>query len=67
MSVLTNEASPAPLQRKTNSVHLEAKDIQPQKEVVATMSSKTIAALPQMGSSPDVIIEEIIEENLESE
>ncbi|XP_070433853.1 RING finger protein 17 isoform X2 [Equus przewalskii] len=66
MSVLTNEASPAPLQRKTNSVRLEAKDIQPQKEVVATMSSKTIAALPQMGSSPDVIIEEIIEENLET-
>ncbi|EGW11527.1 Poly [ADP-ribose] polymerase 4 [Cricetulus griseus] len=28
-------------------------------------SPKTIAVLPQLGSSPDVIIEEIIEENLE--
>lgn len=31
------------------------------------MSPKTIAVLPQLGSSPDVIIEEIIEENLECE
>ena len=47
---------------------LEA-DSQPQKEVVAATLPKTIAALPQVGSSPDVIIEEIIEEeeNLESE
>ncbi|KAF5916304.1 hypothetical protein HPG69_017538 [Diceros bicornis minor] len=66
LPVLTNEAPPTPLQRKTNYVRLEAKNTQPQKEVVATMSSKTIAALPQVGSSPDVIIEEIIEENLES-
>nr|XP_017512412.2 RING finger protein 17 isoform X1 [Manis javanica]XP_017512413.2 RING finger protein 17 isoform X1 [Manis javanica] len=65
MSVLTNEAPAPPLQLETNKVHLETEDFQPQKEVVAA-SPKTIAALPQMGSSPDVIIEEIIEENLES-
>ncbi|XP_049723060.1 RING finger protein 17 [Elephas maximus indicus] len=62
ISVLTNEASPTTLQCETNDVHLEAKNFQAKKEVV----TKTIAALPQVGSSPDVIIEEIIEENLES-
>jgi tudor domain-containing protein 1/4/6/7 len=41
--------------------------VEPQKEMVTVMSPKTIAVLPQMGSSPDVIIEEIIEENLECE
>ncbi|KAM6178181.1 RING finger protein 17 [Rhynchocyon petersi] len=61
VSVLTNEASLAPLHGKTK-MHLEAKNFQSKKEVV----TKTIAALPQMGSSPDVIIEEIIEENVES-
>lgn len=66
MSVVTNEAPPPPLQPETNDVHLEAKIFQPQKDVVATASSKTIAVLPQMGSSPDVIIEEIIEDNMES-
>ncbi|XP_036155889.1 RING finger protein 17 isoform X1 [Myotis myotis] len=66
MPVLTNEPLPPPLQPETDGVHLEAKNFQPQKEVVATTSPKSIAALPQMGSSPDVIIEEIIEENLES-
>ncbi|XP_045422968.1 RING finger protein 17 [Lemur catta] len=66
MSVLTGEAPLPPLQPETNNVHLEAKSFQSQKEVVAMMSSKTIAVLPQMGSSPDVIIEEIIEESLES-
>lgn len=67
MPVLTNEPLPPPLQPEIDDVHLEAKNFQkPQKEVVAT-SPKSIAALPQMGSSPDVIIEEIIEENLESE
>ncbi|XP_006879615.1 PREDICTED: RING finger protein 17 [Elephantulus edwardii] len=57
---LTNEAPQTSLHHDT-SVHLEAKSCLPKKEV-----TKTIAALPQMGSSPDVIIEEIIEENLES-
>ncbi|EPQ16272.1 RING finger protein 17 [Myotis brandtii] len=66
MPVLTNEPLPPPLQPETDDVHLEAKNFQPQKEVVATTSPKSIAALPQMGSSPDVIIEEIIEENLET-
>uniref|UniRef100_A0A2K5Y9I8 RING finger protein 17 n=1 Tax=Mandrillus leucophaeus TaxID=9568 RepID=A0A2K5Y9I8_MANLE len=66
MSVVTNEAPPPPLQPETNDVHLEAKIFQPQKDVVATASSKTIAVLPQMGSSPDVIIEEIIEDNMET-
>ncbi|XP_032352432.1 RING finger protein 17 isoform X2 [Camelus ferus] len=66
ISVLTNEAPPTPLRWETNNVHLESKNFQPQKDVVATTSPKTTAALPQMGSSPDVIIEEIIEENLET-
>uniref|UniRef100_A0A2K6NMR3 RING finger protein 17 n=1 Tax=Rhinopithecus roxellana TaxID=61622 RepID=A0A2K6NMR3_RHIRO len=66
MSVVTNEAPPPPLQPETNDVHLEAKIFQPQKDVVATASPKTIAVLPQMGSSPDVIIEEIIEDNMET-
>ncbi|XP_072813813.1 RING finger protein 17-like isoform X2 [Vicugna pacos] len=66
ISVLTNEAPPTTLRWETNNVHLEAKNFQPQKEIVATTSPKTTAALPQMGSSPDVIIEEIIEENLET-
>ncbi|XP_057563202.1 RING finger protein 17 [Hippopotamus amphibius kiboko] len=65
ISILTTEAPPTPLQWETNDVHLEAKNFQPQKEIVAT-PSKTIAALPQVASSPDVIIEEIIEENLET-
>nr|XP_054385436.1 RING finger protein 17 isoform X7 [Pongo abelii] len=65
MSVLTNEAPPPPLQPETNDIHLEAKNFQPQKDV-ATASPKTIAVLPQMGSSPDVIIEEIIEDNMET-
>lgn len=65
--MLTNEAPPPPLQLEAKDVHLEVKNFQPPKEVAATTSSKTVAALPQMGSSPDVIIEEIIEENLESE
>ncbi|XP_008566525.1 PREDICTED: RING finger protein 17, partial [Galeopterus variegatus] len=64
VSVLTSEAPP--LQLETNDVHLEGKNFQPQKEVVATTSPKTIAVLPEMGFSPDVIIEEIIEENLET-
>ncbi|GAB5566198.1 tudor domain-containing protein 1 isoform X4 [Prionailurus iriomotensis] len=66
VSFLNNEAPPCSLQWETNDVHLEAEDFQPQKEVVATPSPKTITILPQMGSSPDVIIEEIIEENLET-
>ncbi|XP_053419760.1 RING finger protein 17 isoform X1 [Nycticebus coucang] len=66
MSVSTNETPPPPLQQETGDVHLEAKNFQPEKEVVAMASPKTIAVFPQMGSSPDVIIEEIIEENLES-
>ncbi|XP_058293742.1 RING finger protein 17 isoform X5 [Hylobates moloch] len=67
MSVLTSEAPPPPLQPETNDIHLEAKNFQPQKDVVATASPKTIAVLPQMGSSPDVIIEEIIEDNMEND
>lgn len=66
VSVLTNEAPPTPLQPETSDMYLEAKNIQPQTEVVLT-SPKTIAILPKVGSSPDVIIEEIIEENTESE
>uniref|UniRef100_A0A8C6CTX3 Ring finger protein 17 n=1 Tax=Moschus moschiferus TaxID=68415 RepID=A0A8C6CTX3_MOSMO len=65
ISILTNEAPLTSSQWETNDMHLEA-DFQPQKEVVAATLPKTIAALPQVGSSPDVIIEEIIEENLES-
>ncbi|XP_030669084.1 RING finger protein 17 isoform X3 [Nomascus leucogenys] len=67
MSVLTSEAPLPPLQPETNDIHLEAKNFQPQKDVVATASPKTIAVLPQMGSSPDVIIEEIIEDNMEND
>nr|XP_055173183.1 RING finger protein 17 [Nyctereutes procyonoides] len=66
MSVLSNEASAPSLQWEASDVHLEAEDFQPQKEVVAAPSPKTIAVLPQMESTPDVIIEEIIKENLES-
>uniref|UniRef100_A0A2K5IQQ3 RING finger protein 17 n=1 Tax=Colobus angolensis palliatus TaxID=336983 RepID=A0A2K5IQQ3_COLAP len=66
MSVVTNEAPPPPLQPETNDVHLETKIFQPQKDAVATATPKTIAVLPQMGSSPDVIIEEIIEDNMET-
>lgn len=68
ISVLTNEAPLTSSQWENSDMDLEA-DSQPQKEVVAATLPKTIAALPQVGSSPDVIIEEIIEEeeNLESE
>ncbi|XP_008822578.1 RING finger protein 17 [Nannospalax galili] len=65
MSALTVEAAVLPLQPETSDTHLEGKSMQPQKEVAVVTSSKTITVLPQMGSSPDVIIEEIIEENLE--
>nr|XP_004665944.2 RING finger protein 17 isoform X1 [Jaculus jaculus] len=65
MSVLTNEAQILPLQPETKDMHAKGKSIQPQKEMVVVTSPKTIAVLPQVGSSPDVIIEEIIEENLE--
>ncbi|MBZ3876583.1 RING finger protein 17 [Sciurus carolinensis] len=64
VSVLTSEAPAPPLQPETSGVHSEG-IVQPQKEVIAVTASKTIAVLPQMGSSPDVIIEEIIEENPE--
>uniref|UniRef100_A0AAA9TAP5 RING finger protein 17 n=1 Tax=Bos taurus TaxID=9913 RepID=A0AAA9TAP5_BOVIN len=67
ISVLTNEAPLTSSQWENNDMHLAA-DFQPQKEVIAATLPKTIAALPQVGSSPDVIIEEIIEEeeNLET-
>ncbi|XP_020770802.2 RING finger protein 17 isoform X2 [Odocoileus virginianus] len=65
ISDLNNEAPLTSSQWETKDMHLEA-DFQPQKEVVAATLPKTIAALPQVGSSPDVIIEEIIEENLET-
>ncbi|XP_004604568.2 RING finger protein 17 [Sorex araneus] len=66
LSILTKETAPSPLQRESNDAHLEVKIFQPHKELVSATAPKIIAALPQMGSSPDVIIEEIIEENLES-
>ncbi|KAH0500874.1 RING finger protein 17 [Microtus ochrogaster] len=65
-AVLAGEAPVPPLQAETPDKQLEGKSKQPQKEVAVVMSPKTIAVLPQLGSSPDVIIEEIIEENLES-
>ncbi|XP_031218420.1 RING finger protein 17 isoform X4 [Mastomys coucha] len=65
-AVLADEAPAPPLQAEAPDRHLEGKSKQTQKEVVVVTSPKTIAVLPQMGSSPDVIIEEIIEENLES-
>ncbi|XP_037655824.1 RING finger protein 17 [Choloepus didactylus] len=64
-SALINDAPPTFLQCETSDVHLKVKNFQTQKEVVSTASPKTITALPEMGSSPDVIIEEIIEENQE--
>ncbi|KAB0372706.1 hypothetical protein FD755_015459 [Muntiacus reevesi] len=65
ISVLSNEAPLTSSQWEAKDMRLET-DFQPQKEVVAATLPKTIAALPQVGSSPDVIIEEIIEENLET-
>ncbi|KAL1780761.1 RING finger protein 17 [Sigmodon hispidus] len=64
-TVMVGEAPVPPLQPETPDKHLEGKSKQPQKEVAVVMSPKTVAVLPQLGSSPDVIIEEIIEENLE--
>ncbi|KAK2497249.1 hypothetical protein MC885_020877 [Smutsia gigantea] len=64
MSVLTNEAPAPPLQLETSKVRLETEDFQPQKEVVAA-SPKTISALPQMASSPDVTIKENLESSSE--
>ncbi|XP_021037842.1 RING finger protein 17 [Mus caroli] len=65
-AVLADEAPEPPLQAEAPDRHLEGKNKQPTKEMVVGTSPKTIAVLPQLGSSPDVIIEEIIEENLES-
>nr|AAK31964.1 ring finger protein 17 [Mus musculus] len=65
-AVLTDETPEPPLQAEAPDRHLEGKKKQPTKEMVVVTSPKTIAVLPQLGSSPDVIIEEIIEENLES-
>ncbi|XP_055473872.1 RING finger protein 17 isoform X1 [Psammomys obesus] len=65
VAVLAGEAPVPPLQAEAPDSHLEGINKQPQKEVVVVTSPKTIAVLPQLGSSPDVIIEEIIEENLE--
>lgn len=65
--VLADEAPVPPLQAETPDRHLEGENKQPQKEVLVVASPKTVAVLPQLGSSPDVIIEEIIEENLECE
>lgn len=67
LSVLTDKTASSPLQRESNNVLLDVKILQPYKEVVSAASPKIVGALPQMGSSPDVIIEEIIEENVESE
>ncbi|XP_040853763.1 RING finger protein 17-like [Ochotona curzoniae] len=60
MTLLSSEAL------ETNSVHLDVRNTQPHRELVTATPPKTIAVLPQMGSSPDVIIEEFIEENLEN-
>lgn len=67
ISVLTNEALTSS-QWENSDMDLEA-DFQPQKEVVAATLLKPLLLYTQVGSSPDVIIEEIIEEeeNLESE
>ena len=68
ISILTSAAPPpTPLQRESSDTHLEAKHFPPQNEVVAITPCETVAALPQAGPSPDVIIEEVIEEDLESE
>ncbi|XP_010632123.1 RING finger protein 17 isoform X2 [Fukomys damarensis] len=64
LSVLSSEAPASPLQPENSDIRPTWKNNQ-QKEVVAVVSPKTIVVLPQMGVSPDVIIEEIIEENLE--
>ncbi|XP_049637597.1 RING finger protein 17 [Suncus etruscus] len=66
LSVLTDKTASSPLQRESNNVLLDVKILQPSKEVVSATSPKIVGVLPQMGSSPDVIIEEIIEENVES-
>ncbi|KAM9049287.1 RING finger protein 17 isoform 3-T5 [Megaptera novaeangliae] len=67
ISILTSEAPPpTPLQRENSDTHLEAKHFPPQNEVVAVTPCETVAALPQAGPSPDVIIEEVIEEDLET-
>uniref|UniRef100_A0A8C6HDW9 RING finger protein 17 n=1 Tax=Mus spicilegus TaxID=10103 RepID=A0A8C6HDW9_MUSSI len=65
-AVLADETPEPPLQAEAPDRHLEGKKKQPTKEMVVVTSPKTITVLPQLGSSPDVIIEEIIEENLES-
>lgn len=68
VSIQTSEAPPpTPLQRESSDTHLEAKHFPPQSKVVAVTPCETLAALPQAGPSPDVIIEEVIEEDLESE
>ncbi|XP_021092053.1 RING finger protein 17 isoform X1 [Heterocephalus glaber] len=66
LSFPSSEALASPLQPENGDIQPEWKNNQPQKEVVAVTSPKTIAVLPQTSLSPDVIIEEIIEENLES-
>ncbi|XP_074072360.1 RING finger protein 17 isoform X4 [Macrotis lagotis] len=59
------EAQPL-MQHEAGDAHLEAKSVQHQEERMSVSSPKTVAVLPQMGSSPDVIIEEIIEEDQET-
>ncbi|XP_033265300.2 RING finger protein 17 isoform X5 [Orcinus orca] len=67
VSIQTSEAPPpTPLQRESSDTHLEAKHFPPQSKVVAVTACETLAALPQAGPSPDVIIEEVIEEDLET-
>ncbi|KAL6033356.1 hypothetical protein STEG23_002323, partial [Scotinomys teguina] len=65
-AVLAGEAPALALPPESPVKLLEGKSKQQQKEVAVVTSPKTVAVLPQLGSSPDVIIEEIIEENLES-
>ncbi|XP_067569967.1 RING finger protein 17 isoform X3 [Pseudorca crassidens] len=67
VSIQTSEAPPpAPWQRESSDTHLEANLFPPQSKVVAVTPCETLAALPQAGPSPDVIIEEVIEEDLET-
>ncbi|KAM4860256.1 RING finger protein 17 isoform 2-T2 [Thomomys bottae] len=47
----------------TNDIYSEEKKIPPQEEMATVTSPKMVAVLPQIGSTPDVIIEEIIEES----
>ncbi|XP_007495242.1 RING finger protein 17 isoform X1 [Monodelphis domestica] len=65
ITAVDDEVQPL-MQHETGDTRLESKSTQHQDEKVSVSSPKTAAVLPQMGSSPDVIIEEIIEEDQET-